>query len=134
MMKYFIGILMACCMFFTTSPATTGILASLSLNSTGGNLVTASAASTDDVLSGTGVKKVDNKKGVIGSMNDIVKIVTTIGIIISVLFFVIGGILLSASAGNAMRRGVAIACIISAGIGAYITIRAYDLVGWAINV
>lgn len=67
----------------------------------------------------------------LASINDMVM---SVGIILCVLFVVVGGITLASSGGNATKRGIGIAAIICAGVGVFVVFKAKDIAGWVIGI
>lgn len=60
--------------------------------------------------------------------------IITIGIILCVIFLVVGGITLASSNGNPQKRSIGISAIICACVGVYIVYKSHMIAGWVISI
>lgn len=60
--------------------------------------------------------------------------IITIGIILCVIFLVVGGITLGASNGNPQKRSIGISAIICACVGVYVVYKSRMIAGWVIGI
>lgn len=65
------------------------------------------------------------------SLNDIIM---SLGIVLCVIFLVVGGITLASSMGNPQKRSIGISAIICACIGAYVVYKSRMIAGWMIGI
>lgn len=77
-------------------------------------------------------EKLDTK--FISKFKAINSMIITIGIILCVIFLVVGGITLAASNGNPQKRSIGITAIICACVGVYIVYKSRMIAGWVIAV
>ncbi|QHA38752.1 hypothetical protein D5E69_23260 (plasmid) [Rossellomorea marisflavi] len=69
-------------------------------------------------------------KDITKDLNKIVILVITIAGLWSILWLVIGGMMLQGSSGNPQKRSGAIGCLVCTGVGIVIIVKAYDIAGY----
>ncbi|MGF9979097.1 hypothetical protein [Viridibacillus arvi] len=95
---------------------------------------TLAAGSIDGSISNAGINKSKGTASLFKDLKEVVYLVMGIGGVWSVVWVVIGGMLLSGAGSNPQKRSAGMGAILCACVGLFVIYKAYDIASWAVGL